>query len=647
MNEYPNLFQPLKVGSIYLRNRIMSAPRGNLRRMSTAYWLEHLAEISRGGAALITLGSIGVDKNESLIVPHGMYLQPPHLAQIAEELSAIHQYGAKASIELIHCGMWAVSGDPNYPPVGPNDRLRDEGKDADNAKVHGLTVLEMEVIAQKFATSALTAKQLGFDMVMLHFAHGWLPAQFLSPYFNKRTDEFGGNFENRIRFPIMIVERVRQAVGPDFPIEMRISGEEYLKGGWHIDECIAFVKRIEDKIDMIQVSAGVDKYFETTTRMITCALSPQMPNVNLSRAMKEQVNIPVSTVGGILNPEDMESILVSGKADAVTIGRALVADPELPEKARTGRREDIVPCLRCVSCYHVATKHLSLGCAVNPSFGRESRIKADIRRADIGKTVVVIGGGVAGMKAAITAADNGHRVLLLEKKPYLGGILQFTEYDRSKEEVARYKEYLITQVNKRKAIEVRLNIEATREMVESLNPDFLVVAVGSAPAMPKIPGLDGADVLDILTAYERIALLPKRVTVIGGGQSGAEFALSLAKRGHSVSIIEMQDRLAKEGNLSYQTCLDQMIPDYQNITVLLDTVCKRVEGTNVVAESMDGTMRIVEGDVVINAAGMRARRELAASFVGAVYDVRMIGDCVSARRLNEATFDGFFAVSNV
>lgn len=241
MNEYPNLFQPLKVGSMYLRNRIMSAPRGNLRRMSTAYWLEHLAEISRGGAALITLGSIGVDKNESLIAPHGMYLHPPFLAQIAEELTAIHQYGAKASVELIHCGMWAVSGNPDYPPVGPVDRLRDEGKDADNAKVHGLTLPEMEVIAQKYADSALTAKQLGFDMVMLHFAHGWLPAQFLSPYFNTRTDEFGGSFENRIRFPMMIVERVRQAVGSDFPIEMRISGEEYIEGGWHIDECIAFV----------------------------------------------------------------------------------------------------------------------------------------------------------------------------------------------------------------------------------------------------------------------------------------------------------------------------------------------------------------------------------------------------------------------
>lgn len=647
MGKYTYLFQPLKVGGIYLRNRITCAPMGNLRRMSTAYWLEHLAAISRGGASLITLGSIHVDKDESLIVPHGVSFHLPHMARLAEELSAIHQHGAKASVELIHCGMWAVSGDPKYPPVGPCDRLRDEGKDADGAAVKGLSQQDMQIIADKYAAAAVSAKRLGFDMVMLHFAHGWLPAQFLSPYFNKRTDEYGGSFENRIRFPMMIIDKVRAAVGKDFPIELRISAEEYLGDCFHLDECIAFVKRAEAKIDLVHVSSGVDKYFETTTRMMTCALLPQRPNVRYAEAIKKAVSIPVVVVGALSKPEDMEELIASGAVDAVAVARGLIADPELPEKARTGREEDIVPCLRCVSCYHVATQHYSLGCAVNPGYGRECRLDADIKKAASEKHVVVVGGGVAGMKAAVTAAERGHRVTLLEKEPELGGIIRFTDYDDKKEELNRYKRYLIGQVRRHSAIKVRVNTEADPDSIRDLKPDFLVIAVGSLPVVPRIAGVEGENVMDILTAYRHLADMPQRVAVIGGGQAGSELALSLAQKGHEVTLVEMAEKLAQDANLTYQTTLEQLVKEEKNLTVRLNSVCEQIEESGIIVKSKESESVKIEADAIVYAVGMRPRKEVAERFIDIAYDVRLIGDCAGARRVNEATYEGYFSVSNV
>jgi 2,4-dienoyl-CoA reductase-like NADH-dependent reductase (Old Yellow Enzyme family)/thioredoxin reductase len=646
MNQFAGLFTPLKVGSIYLRNRITAAPVGSLWRASESYWFDHLAEISKGGASLITLGSYCVDNNESLMIPEAPNFGVPSIINLTEALCAIRQYGAKASVELIHCGMWAKSGDKNYPPVGPVDRLRDEGKNADNAEVHGLTPDEMELIADKYAYSASKAKKLGFDMVMLHFAHGWLPAQFLSPYFNKRKDQFGGNFENRIRFPMMITERVRKAVGPNYPIEMRISGEEHIEGGFNIDECIEFVKRIQDKIDLIHVSSGIDKYFETTTYMITCALFPKMLNTHLSEAMKKSVNIPVVTVGGITTHQEMEYIISSGKADAVAVARALIADPQLPEKARTGRDEDITPCLRCVSCYHVATEHSSLGCAVNPDYNREARIKTDLHHAEKEKYVVIVGGGVAGMKAAITAADYGHKVTLIEKDASLGGIIRFTDHDPGKTEINSYKKYLIVQVEKRTNIDVRLNTEANPDMVRAMDPDFLVIAVGSEPFTPDIPGIDNPEVMNILEAYRQLENLPLRITIVGGGQSGIELALCLFAKGHKVTIIEMAQRLAPDANLIYQACLSQKLAD-TDITVMTNTKCNKVEGNTVYITLPDRSEGSVKSDCIVCAVGMKPRRELAESFIGSTYDTRLIGDCAGARRINEATFEGYFSVSKV
>lgn len=309
---------------------------------------------------LVILGSVAVDDYESKIFYDASSLFGPKRALYNEELSIIHQYGAKASVELLHCGFYADCRGTDANPVGPYTFIKTPGdfrghkgiehnQIMDGRKVIGLDEAGMYEICEMFAKSAAEAKRMGFDMVMLHFAHGWLPAQFMSPYFNLRTDGYGGSFENRIKFPTMIVDAVRKAVGPDYPIDMRIGAKEYIDGGLEVDEVVEFVKRIEDKIDMVHVSSGLDKLVGPTSYIESPSIHPHLINVPFAEKMKKAVKIPVVTVGGITMPDEADEIIAEGKADAIALGRGLIADPEWPNKARTGREavSDHVPW--CVS----------------------------------------------------------------------------------------------------------------------------------------------------------------------------------------------------------------------------------------------------------------------------------------------------------
>jgi NADPH-dependent 2,4-dienoyl-CoA reductase/sulfur reductase-like enzyme len=358
--------------------------------------------------------------------------------------------------------------------------------------------------------------------------------------------------------------------------------------------------------------------------------------------MKKAVKIPVATVGGITMPDEAESILAEGKVDAIALGRALLADPEWPEKVRTGRAEEIVPCLRCISCYHVATQHRSTGCAVNPRMGREARLDAEYKPVTSRKHVVVVGGGPGGMKAALTAAGRGHRVTLLEKEKELGGIIRVAEYDDKKIDLRNYGNYLVNRVNS-SAIKVMLNTEATPDMVKGLKPDAVIVAVGSQPAMPPVPGIDSPGVLLPVEAYENLERLGKRVVIIGGGQVGCELGLSVAGSGRDVTVIEVNSIPVKEGNLIYREAMRQKIEAEPKLTIYLEERCKAITSRGVVVEDKTGRERTIGADNIICATGMKPLKELAESFYGIVYDTWLIGDCVSARRVNEATHEGFFS----
>ena len=658
---YEKLFTPIRVGNTILKNRIIAAPITSYAvEPSPADKVESIAAKARGGAGLVIIGSIGVNDTDSLIYFESSSLWGSEKKLFEEEISMIHQYGAKASAELFHAGQFADCRRTHATPIGPctmersfsevNGYERIEPDVVDETHVRGMDKADMERVCAEFAASAVEARRMGFDMVMLHLGHGWLPAQFMSPFFNHRTDEYGGSFENRIRFPKEIIQAVRKAVGPAYPIDIRIGAEEYVEGGLTPEEVAQFVYEVQDLINMAHISSGLDKLVHATSYIEAPSLHPHRLNVPFAQIVKQKVTkIPIAVVGSITTPDEAEQILEEGRADLVALGRPFVADPDWANKARDNRPEEIRTCIRCVSCYGVATGGCSQGCAVNPRYERELRLqteeailqrkqKTDAKAA--GKKIAVIGGGPAGMSAAIAATERGHEVVLFEKTDKLGGLLNISETDPHKLDMRNFRNYLITMTRKL-PIDVRLNCEATPERIKALDPDEIICALGSYPRGLKLPGADLPHVKNIVEAHS--IPLGDHVVIIGGGPSGCELALSLADEGKEVTILEMMGRLAAAGNLLYRGALSEQLKKRPQIHVCLGVRTQEITETAVRYLNRDGKECSAQADNVVLCVGLTPRFEEAAAFTELMYDVRIVGDCAAPRRINEAVHEGYFA----
>ncbi|MFT4108708.1 FAD-dependent oxidoreductase [Propionicimonas sp.] len=648
---YPHLFSPLTVRGVTFRNRVFGSPITTNRIVENGYptpeGIDFYEARSRGGFAQVTLTEAFVDDEFSRRHEHGLDLYSRQLSTIHAEAiltltEAITAHGAVASIQLNHVGGVnhpnAIKGHLN--PIGPSSSVRPDG-----VRVDAMDEAMMERVASHFAEAALMCRKLGFGMVMLHGGHGWLLSQFVSPLSNHRTDRYGGSLENRARFPLMVIDRVRDAVGEDFPIEFRISGDERTPGGMELPETVEYCRMLESHVDLIHVTSGL--YFNhVESKAFSSMFDAHGCNLDLAAAVRAAVSVPVVAVGGFNDPQQIEDAIAAGQCDAVALGRQQFADPEFVNKAAAGRADEIYPCLRC-SCFNPLMADPESrpvpplwSCTVNPWASRELRWRTAPR--PLGRRrVLVVGAGPGGLFAALTAAERGHDVTVWEKSDTLGGTLWFTDRDLHKESLRRYKDALAVRC-RRLGVTIETGHEATPEDIREFGADRTIIAVGAQAAVPPIPGIDHAH--HTMWAYQNPDLLGRRVVMVGGGLIGCESSLLFAEQGHQVTILEALPELAKEANDSHRRAL---LPR-------LATALTAVTGARVLQIRPDGVVyadasgeHAIEADTVLFATGSRPRTALARRLAGGSPQAVTIGDCNAARRVEQATYEGFCAAMDV
>ena len=636
---YPHLFEPLEIRGRVFKNRIFSAPNMLFQVVNgrpTDQYVDYLEHKARGGAAAVTLGEAAVCEGARHTPP--MYLTPENLNIYGEMAMAIHQHGALASVELSHGGMCAR---PWYNAVqikGPNTEIT-----ADNGfYVVAMTKQDMEDTANAFADAAEYWISAGWDIALIHAGHTWLIPQFLSPLINKRTDEFGGSLENRMRFPLMILERIRSRVGNRMLVALRISGSERREGGFTPEDVAEFLHAAEPYVDFAEITTERWEWCMPTTYM------PRGTNVPLAAAIKAtgRVTMPLFVLGSILDPAEAEEIIASGKADGVSLSRALIADPCFPKKALAGRADDIIPCIRCMDCTMNDNKYRRFECSVNPTTAHEKRrgFYEDVGPAENRRRVLIIGGGPAGMQAAVTAAQRGHEVTLVEKEPQLGGILRYTDMDPLKPDLRRFKDYLVHQTE-RSGARLLLNTEADAALVDALQPEHIIVAMGSTPKKPSfIPGWERARfITDIYFHPETVK--GDNIVIIGGGLSGVEAALHLREKGKHVEVVELLECLMGVG-MTYMRGIRVGMEKYGKPVMHEHTRCVEITAEGVRCEK-DGEAFFIPAESVFYGIGMRSARELYYEIAQKAPFVDLIGDCREIATVRGAVRSGYDAAMDI
>jgi len=645
MSAFERLFSPITIGTMEVKNRIAMAP------MTTGWapadgtvpdkMIDYLEARAKGGVGLIISETVTVDERFPYIMQSVGLWDDSLIPSFKRFVDAMHAHGAKVAPQISHPGPESFSFLKGIQPVGPSPALcKGTGQ-----VCRELSVEEIHEIVEQYGEAARRARQAGCDAMELHAAHSYMLAgSFLSPLRNKRTDAYGGRVDGRLRFLLEIVASIKAKAGRDFPVIVRISGDEYVYGGQTLDDTLYIApKLVAAGVDAFEVSGGVQP--ELTWRIMPPTGTPLGLNVPAAAALKQVVNVPVMVVGRINNPQLAEDILQKGNADITVMGRALLADPELPNKAAAGRFEDIAPCTACsLGCIGEQIRMRPMTCVVNPSLGREKEMA--IVPADKPKRVLVVGGGPGGLEAARVAALRGHTVTLCEKARKLGGQLNLAVVTPAKQEISVWIQYLAVQAQKA-GVRIELNTEVTPELVEEMSPEVVIVATGGECLVPPIPGVDRAKVVhssDVLQG--RVTPVRAKVLIIGGSSVACEVADAIAGPGDNtmdtdsaVTIVEMLPDVARDEPPAARMLLLARLRQKGVRFVTSATVKEITEDGVVIAR--DGREEVISGmDHIVLACGTKSVNHLRDKITGKVSEVYMVGDAKRPRRALEAIREG-------
>ncbi len=644
-NQYPNIFQPIQVGPIKLKNRIIWTPMVSC--LSTAEgevngeFVNFIAMEAKTGVSMLTIGATSVDEINGIDYPGELLItRDSHIGRLARIADAAHRSGAKISVEMCHAGRAAdpTMAQTDYAIAPTSLPLAGKLK-----HVKEMDQSDIDRVIECYASCTERLKKADFDMVMVHAAHGNLIGQFLSPLTNHRVDDYGGSPEKRWRFALEVCKAVREAAGKDMAVEMRISGDERHPDGMRIEDTLAFLKEAQQYIDMVQMSQGLIVDPGYSFYVMPPYYNPYFTNLEYAEAAHEVLDIPVTAFGAIKTLDNAEKILADGKADIVGLGRPFLADHKLIKNAREGHPERTRPCIRCEqACGGTTSKGKVIHCVVNPRVSFESQYGNDLQPALVKKKAVVVGGGPAGMMATQTLIERGHSVVLFEASDRIGGRLPDICLLPFRDDLKQYTEWDI-RTTLESGADIRLNTKAGADEILAEDPDILVLATGSLLAKPDIPGIDGENVLDVVSVDNGSAKTGQKVVVCGGGMSGLECALALAMEGKDVTVVDQipVDDFAKEIVYFTRNMLFMNLRKY-GVKLVDNKKVTAIDDKGVHTMDRDWEEGFIEADTVVTAFGLVPNDEGLDELSNLIAETYIVGDCEgNEMSLYNANFNAF------
>ena len=636
--KFKAMFQPIEIGNMTVKNRFVVPPMGNnfantdgtMSEQSAAYY----AERAKGGFGLITIEATVVHPDAKGGPRKPCLYDDSMIESFQKVIEACHREGAKVSIQLQNAGPEGNAKNAGAPIKAASSICTQCGRDIPQT----LTTEEIYHLVDGYADAAERAWKAGADAVEVHMAHGYLVNSFLSPRTNKRVDEFGGCFENRMRFPRLIIEKIRERVGDRIAVLARINSSDEILGGNDVHDSAAIAACLEDYgVDALHVSRSVhirDEYMWAPTAVHGGF------SADLVTEIKRAVTIPVITVGRFTEPQYAELLVREGRTDLVAFGRQSLADPEMPKKALEGRLEDMIPCIACLQgCVPSMYQGKPLCCLTNPFLGHESE---QWKMAETSKKVMVIGGGVGGLCAAFVAAERGHSVTLYEAGHVLGGNMRLAAFPPGKGDITNMVRAYIHRCEK-DGVRIILDQEVTLELIRKENPDAVIVATGAKPLVLPIEGIDQPEILSGSAVLDGTCAPGKKVLVVGGGMVGCEIAALLGEQEHEVDVIELRGEIGADVIREHKIYLMKDFEQYRIGQITGAKVC-RFYKDGVEYESADGTRQEARGyDSVVLAMGYRSFNPFAGQIEKLGKEVYVIGDAHQARRALEATSEAYQA----